>query len=421
MKRGSRGGVEDRWHRAPRRGELVTWPADKPGAGSWCTDPRHGDVGTQVSTLRHGQGKRWMARWVGADGQERSKSFDRKAQAQAHLNQVSADINTGMYADPRRTAVTFGVVAEEWFRNRSGANKLKPKTIAGYRSLLDVIVLPRWAETKLRDLQHADIQSWVTWLATSPAARHRPVGSGGRVGLSPGRVIQAFQVVDQVLGYAVRARYIAVNPSDGIELPRKRTREDIALSHEEVIRLADALPEIRPMILLLAYGGMRFGEMAALRVGDVDLTRRRIRVARSVTRVAGLGHVEGDTKTHQVRTVPILTQALADALARVVRDRDPSDYLFPGRDGGSISLGWFRWRFDQAAASAGLEGITPKTLRHTAGSLALALGTTVVTVSKLLGHRNVTTTMNVYAHQLPDDFDNLAAAMDTAARAAAVQ
>ncbi|GFG67076.1 site-specific integrase [Mycobacterium kubicae] len=373
-----------------------------------------------VATERHGQGKRWMARWVGGDCHERAKSFDRKAQAQAHISQVSADINRGTYADPTRTAITFGVVAEEWFRNRSGANKLKPKTIAGYRSLLDVIVLPRWAETKLRDLQHADIQAWVTWLATDPAARHRAVGSAGEGGLSPGRVIQAFQVVDQVLGYAVRARYMAVNPADGIELPRKRTREDIALSHEEVSRLAEAVPEIRPAILLLAYGGMRFGEMAALRVRDVDLTRRRIRVARSVTRVARMGHVEGDTKTHQVRIVPILTQTLADALIEVVGNREGSEYLFPGRDGGPLTLGWFRWRFDQAAVAAGLTGITPKTLRYTAGSLALASGASIVTVSKLLGHRNVTTTMNVYSHMLPDDFDNLATAMDTAARAAAV-
>jgi integrase len=160
---------------------------------------------------------------------------------------------------------------------------------------------------------------------------------------------------------------------------------------------------------------MRYGELAALRVGDVDLERRRIRVSRSVTYVAGNGHVEGTTKTHQARTIPILTKGLADALAELIRDRDSAEYVFPYHDGGPTPLDWFRYRFDQAAATAGLKGITPKTLRHTAGSLALASGASVVTVSKLLGHGNVTTTLNVYSHLLPDDFDNLAAAMDQAA------
>jgi integrase len=82
-----------------------------------------------------------------------------------------------------------------------------------------------------------------------------------------------------------------------------------------------------------------------------------------------------------------------------------------------MTIGWFRVRFDKAAAKVGLENVTPHNLRHTAGSLALASGASVVTVQKLLGHRNATTTLNVYAHQLPDDFDNLAAAMDKAARA----
>jgi hypothetical protein len=50
--------------------------------------------------------------------------------------------------------------------------------------------------------------------------------------------------------------------------------------------------------------------------------------------------------------------------------------------------------------------------------LAIKSGATIVTTSKLLGHHNVTTTMNVYSHMLPDDFDTLAAAMDKAARVA---
>jgi integrase len=311
-------------------------------------------------------------------------------------------------------------VADEWLAFKT---TLKPKTVAGYRGLLDVVVLPKWGEVKLSDIDHAGIQAWVTWLATDPAARNRPLkvtedDEGGGKGLSSARAIQAFQVVDQVLRFAVRARYIAVNPAEDVHLPRKASREDVALTHDQVRQLAEARQDIRAMVYLLAYGGMRYGELAALRVGDVDLGRRRITVSRSVTYVAGNGHVEGTTKTHQTRMVPVLTQTLADALAEVVGDRKAAEYAFPHHDGGPIPLDWFRWRFDQAAASAGLTGISPKTLRHTAGSLALASGASVVTVSKLLGHRNVTTTMNVYSHMLPDDFDDLAAAMDKAAGAA---
>ncbi|EHB45757.1 integrase family protein [Mycolicibacterium rhodesiae JS60] len=75
---------------------------------------------------------------------------------------------------------------------------------------------------------------------------------------------------------------------------------------------------------------------------------------------------------------------------------------------------YFRWRSDKACEGAGLTGISIKTLRHTTGSLALAQGASVVTAQKLLGHKDATTTLRVYSHMLPDDFDNLAAAMDEA-------
>jgi integrase len=364
-----------------------------------------------------------MARWVDHDGNERTKAFDRKAEAQNHIGAVTTALTTGTYADPKRASVSFGMVAEQWFtvkaQNRSALNRLKRKTLVGYRRLLDVVVLPKWGDVKLKDIDHDAIQAWVWWLATDPAARQRPLkrteDGDTSAGLSAARVIQSFQVVDQVLTFAVRKHYIAANPADGVQQPRKSSREDVALSHEQVRRLAEARAEIRAMVYVLAYGGMRYGELAAARVGDVDLARRRIRVSRSVTYVTGDGHVEDDTKTHQDRIVPILTEFLASTLADVIADRGPSEYLFPHHDRGPIPLDWFRWRFDKAADEARLMGISPKTLRHTAGSLALGAGASVVTVQKLLGHRSPMTTMNVYSHMLPDDFDNLAKAMNKAA------
>jgi Phage integrase, N-terminal SAM-like domain len=126
------------------------YPADAgPGDAVWCMNTRHGEPGTLVCTARHGEGQRWQARWVG-DGQERSKSFARKADAQAHVAQVTADLTTGTYVDPRRSVTTFGTVAEEWFTAKRA--KLKPSTVGGYRSLLDMTLLPRWGDARLADI-----------------------------------------------------------------------------------------------------------------------------------------------------------------------------------------------------------------------------------------------------------------------------
>lgn len=443
-RRGARAGVEDRWHRPARKNEQISYPAEAgPGQAVWCVDPKHGTPGTQVCTGRHAQGHRWQTRWVG-EGQERSKSFAKKVDAERHLRRVVADLKTGAYADPRRSAVTFGTVADSWLKTKQAANRA-PKTIAGYRGLLDVAILPKWENERLRDITHERLQDWITYLATDPAARtHAKRDQDGEVlqtGLSPARVIQIHQVLSQVLGFALRSKYVAANAADHIELPSKSQSKGLALTHDQVHRLAEATtnaekairyrsdtkpaqttPEaLGTMVRFLAYSGLRYGECIALRVGGIDTKKRRVTVGKSATQVRGLGLVEGDTKTHQSRSVPILTTSLAEDLAKLIEGRSPDEYLFPGPDGAAMSIEWFNARFSKADEALGVPGITPHTLRHTAGSLALQSGASVVTVQKLLGHRNATTTMNVYSHMLPDDFDNLAAAMDSAAQSASTK
>ena len=73
-------------------------------------------------------------------------------------------------------------------------------------------MLRAWGEVKLRDLDHAEIQQWVSWLAAHPEARTRKSTDTHRTGLSAARVIQAYQVVHQVLRYAVRSKLIAAIP-----------------------------------------------------------------------------------------------------------------------------------------------------------------------------------------------------------------
>jgi integrase len=419
--------VIDLWHRPARQGETVHYPADQADGAVWCMDKTHFRTpGTMVCSTRHGKGKRWRAYWIGDDGEPRTLAFDNKAGAQNYLDGITTQLNTGTYADPRRSAVTFGVIAEAWIATKA---KRAPKTVGDYRGLLDVVLLPKWRDEPLRDITHERIQAWVTWLATDPAARRHKSRRKPDAGLSPSRVIQTHNVMRQVFAYAIRTKYLAVNPADDISLPGKPQSKDLALTHPQVRQLADETAnapvrqrsDLRPsrtslaaMVRFLAYSGLRFGEAAALRVGDVDLEKRRVNVAKGITRVRKQGRVEGDTKTHQRRSVPILTTACVDELREAIRGRKPSEFVFPGPDGEAMTNGWFRVRFDKAVAKLDFGDVTPNTLRHTAGSLALSEGASVVTVQKLLGHLNATTTMNVYSHMLPDDFDNLAAAMDKA-------
>ncbi|SFE92493.1 site-specific integrase [Blastococcus tunisiensis] len=168
---------------------------------------------------------------------------------------------------------------------------------------------------------------------------------------------------------------------------------------------------------LLAYTGLRFGEMAALRIRRIDFLRRRLTIAEAVTEVGGRLEF-GTPKTHQQRTVP-LPAALAELLARRCEGKHGEDLLMTTASGTVLRLrNWRRAVFDPASRAAGLANVTPHDLRHTAASLAVASGATVKSVQRMLGHASAAMTLDVYSG-LFDDLTALADRMDAATRAAA--
>jgi len=94
-------------------------------------------------------------------------------------------------------------------------------------------------------------------------------------GLSASSIRQTHRVFALLLGLAVRDGRLARNPAAGVALPRTVRAEQVYLTHGQVDRLASAAGEYRVAVLFLAYTGVRFGEMAALRVRNLDLLRRR--------------------------------------------------------------------------------------------------------------------------------------------------
>jgi integrase len=344
---------------------------------------------------------RWRARYRDSHGEEHARHFARKVDAQSWLDSITTAVQTGAYVDPARARTTVGAVAEQWL---AGKVNLKPTTRALYETILSRHVLPRWRDAPLSSVEHGDVQAWVASLVAS--------------GLSPSHVRDIAGVLSAVFKLAVRDRRLAVNPAARLDLPRRTRRRRRYLTAEQVERLADAAgPDGRLIVLVLAYCGLRWCEMAALRVASVDFLRRRLVVAEAMTEVHGR-LVWGVPKTYEARSVPI-PRVLIDELAALVSGKGPADLVFTTASGAPLrNRNARRAWFDAAAASIGEAGLTPHELRHTAASLAVSAGAHVKAVQAMLGHASAAMTLDTYADLFDDDLDAVADRLNGLARTA---
>src|SRR5215203_1493648 len=344
---------------------------------------------------------RWRARYRGPDGRERSKTFDRRVDADRWLAGVSFAIARGEWTDPARARVTVGDWSRQWLTAK--APSLKATTCESYRSILKTCIWPTWERVPIADVTHSDVAAWVARLSAE-------------MGASTCR--KSAILLSGIMSAAVRDQRISRNPCDGVSLPRLPDHRQRFLTMAELQDLADCAGPYRLMILVLGLCGLRFGDCAALRVRSVDLMRRRLRVSESVSEVNG--HMIWSTpKTHQSRDVPI-PRSLIDALAAQAAGKKPEDVLFCSPNGEPIRLANWRQRaWDPAVAAAGLSGLTPHDLRHTAASLAIASGASVKHIQRMLGRKDAAMTLNVYASLFEDDLDDVSDRLDAAISAAA--
>jgi len=357
---------------------------------------------------------RWYARYRDPGGEQRTRTFDRRIDAERYLTTIESSKLTGSYVDPARSRVTVGEWADRWL---AGQAHLKPTTRERYAGVVRKHIRPRWGTTRLADVTHADVQSWVTKLSHNA---------------EPATVRKIHRVLSLVLTLAVRDGRLIRSPAADIKLPRQQSLEQRYLTHEQVHELARAAAgpaspskhrrlderrndQYRLIVLFLAYTGVRFGEMAALRVRRIDFLRRRAMIAQSLTPV-GSTQGWGTPKRHQKREGAI-PRFLVDQLAEHVRGKAPDDLVFAGvRGGGALRAPIFRRAaYDHAAEVIGMPGLHPHELRHTAASLAIAAGADVKVVQKMLGHKSATMTLDQYGRLFDDRLDDIADRLDAAA------
>jgi integrase len=327
----------------------------------------------------------WRARYRDEHGREHARHFARKADAQRWLDETTAAIVSGQYVDPRAGKVTFRAFYESWAPNQIWAPNTKKAMDLAAGSV-------SFAGTPLKALRRSHVEAWVKAMTAN--------------GLAASTVKTRYTNVRSVLRAAVLDRVIASDPSQGVTLPRRRRAEAaVRMPTPDEVRslLACADPLWRPLFTVTALAGLRSGEVAALRVGDVDFLRHTIRVERQVQRLAG-GRVElRPPKFGSERTVYIptsLTSILAAHLSGRPDARGATQWLFgQGGDPPHQNTVGHQWR--RACAKAGVEGATLHSMRHFYASGLIADGCDVVTVQRALGHASAAVTLKTYAHLWP--------------------
>src|SRR5699024_9292639 len=198
--------------------------------------------------------------------------------------------------------------------------------------------------------QHEDVQEWINGLVKS--------------GMAGGTVRKTHGALNGVLRLAVKGKRLAVNPAADVELPRQDMKRRRYLTGVQLEALADAAEDRAPIIHVLAYCGLRIGELAALKVGLVDQVRRRLRIEETVTEVSGKRGWPGP-KDRQGRRVP-WPMSLDDAICAAAAGRGPEDLLSPSTGGGALRVRTMRrdW-FEPALKAAKVGPLTPHELRHT--------------------------------------------------------
>jgi integrase len=294
-----------------------------------------------------------------------------------------------------------GDYCQHWLDNVKPPTDLRRRTRVGYQNAINKWIRPYLGRTRVGDLTREDIQQLYTQMSKSNKSRSS--------------MNQVRAVLSQALDEAMVSGHIKSNLVKFVKLPKKKRPNPIYLTTEEVLTIKKKAIEKGQWLrwaLALLYG-MRQGECLGLRWEDVSFTNKSLQVRRSQGRVAGKGLVLEELKTSSsVRNLPLRDELLElfkqhkreqlEQRLKLGANWIETGQVFTTTIGTPIDNGNDRKAWDKLLRESGVRPIKLHAARHTAATTFLANGTDIVVVSKLLGHSNIQTTVEYYAHVKED-------------------
>lgn len=235
--------------------------------------------------------------------------------------------------------------------------------------------------------------------------------------LSYNTMVIIHSVITTVFAWAEKEMIIPYNPARKATLPMKKDgKEADCLQPEELEQIMAALQmediDKRAMVTLFIVTGCRKGEIMGLKWDKVDFQKREATIDSSLSYLPGKGVFEGPTKTRNTRKVilpesviPLLHDYRVWQLEQRLKCGDlwqDTGFVFTRWNGTPLNPGCFNMWLSRFCKKNGIRPVHPHTFRHSAASIMIAGGVDVLTVSKMLGHADVSTTLNTYGHAIEE-------------------
>lgn len=339
----------------------------------------------------------------GTDGKRKQQwkgGFASRKEAEQALVETLHSVDRGTHV--ARDRMTVGQYLSSWLEGL----QLAPASVYSYRKSINRHVIPTIGARELQQLDPQTLRSFYALLQTDQNATGRAL-SGTSVQL-------IHQVLHRALNDAAREGVVVRNVAALVKPPRRTTKERETWSADQLRQFLAAVQEEYDyaMWLLFATTGMRRGEVWGLQWKDLDLTKERLLVRRSLGMIGG-AVVMGSPKTSRSRRALSLDPATTDALRRHrVRQEakrlqnglgriQQDEMVFLAPSGHLMQPSVVGQRFQRLRQAQGLPYIRLHDLRHTYATLALEAGVHPKVVSERLGHAGITITLDLYAHVLP--------------------
>jgi integrase len=351
----------------------------------------------QFGSVRKLPSGRWQARYLLDDGRrlKSPRTFATKTDATIWLDHARTDLAAGLRSDPERGRLTLAAYAQGWLRDHG---QISERTREIYTHQIEEHILPRIDDDvpalgpqRLNSLTSELIRSWYLALITNR---------------SPSVAAKAYVRLRQILTQAVDDDRIAKNPCrirrGGVE----HHPEQRFATVPELLTLSRNVPyRYKAMILTAGLGGLRQGELLALRRADLDLEDSLVYVRRKRQILDSGAVLENAPKTQVGRRAVSLPEPLVAELRThldLYVGAEGTAYVFTSSEGVPIERNNFRQRIWLPAVKAsGMDGFHFHELRHTAGTLAARTGATTKELMARLGHASPQAAM-IYQHAASD-------------------